>query len=432
MSRNGSASAIGYQLTYTAPQCPVGTQWIGPGATDCAAPLPPCLKDCGQPKCDATVQNPCNAATGNKYQRAADVLGTDGTPAFSRHYNSLDLTHLGLGYGWSSPISQRLEPYGVSAGSVPMIYTRVRTATGKSELFYCPTSGACNGDPDTDLVLVRDATGYTLTYPDGSVDRYRGTSDLVIAPIISTTDRVGRVTTYTYDSADKLLTITGPFGHTLQFTYEATGKLATVTDAATRITRYYYDTQNNLIRVMYPDDNANNAEVLYHYENAAFPHHLTGISYKDTTGVITRYSTYTYDTNGKATSTEHAGGAEKATLQYDSDTQTTVRDAVNTTSIYTFQPNLGVKNLIAKLNTSDNKALTQTFDSNNNVTCRKDPEGRVTTYTYNSDSHHHTRLQRQQPSHHHRRPKNRRQRQHHAGVLRLHHRHRLWPIEVRH
>ncbi len=39
---------------------------------------------------------------------------------------------------------------------------------------------------------------------------------------------------------------------------------------------------------------------------------------------------------------------------------------------------------LAKLNLSDGKSLTQTFDASNNLTCRKDEESRVTRYSYNA------------------------------------------------
>jgi hypothetical protein len=44
-------------------------------------------KDLGN-KCDAAVSNPCNAATGNKYQEEEDVRAGQGVPSFTRYYNS--------------------------------------------------------------------------------------------------------------------------------------------------------------------------------------------------------------------------------------------------------------------------------------------------------------------------------------------------------
>ena len=151
-----------------------------------------------------------------------------------------------------------------------------------------------------------------------------------------------------------------------------------------QVTSYSYDTNNNLIRVSYPDATAK----LYHYENTSFVNALTGMSYVDAAGGVSRYSTYAYDSNGKASLTQHAdvgvGPQEKFSLRYDSATQTTVTDAAGTQEVMTFSTILGVKNLITRLNMGDGEALSQVFDANNNLTCKQDDEGHVTTYTYNA------------------------------------------------
>jgi RHS repeat-associated protein len=119
-------------------------------------------------------------------------------------------------------------------------------------------------------------------------------------------------------------------------------------------------------------------------ENAGFPKLLTGISYVEANGNVVRYTNYGYSLYGdKAVSTELVGSFERFTLNYDSETQTTVRDVANTAEVMTFAVNLGVKNLITKTSSIDTKSLQQTFDTNNNLTCRKDEENRVTLYSYN-------------------------------------------------
>ena len=132
----------------------------------------------------------------------------------------------------------------------------------------------------------------------------------------------------------------------------------------------------------YPDGSAK----LYHYEDVTFPHHLTGISYVNSTGTVSRYATFAYDVNGKAISTEHAGGVEEFTFSYDFDTQTTVTDAAGTQEVMTFAETLGVKNLLSRINQSDGKGATQVFDAQNNLLSHTDDEGRTTTYTYNADN----------------------------------------------
>jgi RHS repeat-associated protein len=65
---------------------------------------------------------------------------------------------------------------------------------------------------------------------------------------------------------------------------------------------------------------------------------------------------------------------------------TSVTDAIGTKEDWRFSVNLGVYNLLSRKNLTDNKALYQTFDTNNNLTCRQDEEGRVTTWTYNTSN----------------------------------------------
>jgi YD repeat-containing protein len=313
--------------------------------------------------------NPCNASNGNKYQTESDYVGGDGVPSITRHYNCLlEGKDYGLGFGWTWMAVRKLEIYGT--------LIQVREGDGRGEPFTKNASGQWVPDADSKLSLTQDASGYVLTRQDGSVERYDTNGRLA-----SETDRNGRTTTYTYNSAGKLASVTGPFGHVLAIGYDGNGRIGSITDPAGVVYGYAYDTQGNLNRVTYPDGTFR----LYHYENTSFPHHLTGIT--DERGL--RFSTYAYDTSGKAIRTEHAittnaSPQERFSFTYNSDVQTTVTDPIGTQEVMGFSANLGVKNLTTKTNQGDGKVLTQTFNTHNNLTCKKDEEGRVTTYTYNA------------------------------------------------
>lgn len=324
-------------------------------------------KDLGAPK--ECTGNPCNPATGNKYQVDTDYQSKDGTLSFIRSYNSNSGrgSDSGLGFGWTSLPYKRLEIYN------PLM--QARRADGRGEPFAINASGQWQADPDSHLTLIQDASGYTLTRPDSGIERYDLTGKL-----LSEASPAGQITNYGYDANGRLFTVTNAFGHTLTFGYDANNHVTTVTDPAGQIIHYSYDIKNNLSRVDYPDGTAK----IYYYENTAFPHALTGIAYVDSSGTTTRYATYAYNASGWAISTQHAEGMEKYTLLYNSATQTTVTDAANINVVMNFATNLGVKNLVSKVNQSDSKSVNQTFNANNNLTCRKDEEGRVTTYTYNA------------------------------------------------
>ena len=341
-------------------------------------PPPPSEKTLGPQNC--SVGNPCNPATGNKYQTETDYVSAASTPVILRNYNSQLANQMyGLGHGWTSMFNHRIDINGTAT-------IMVRQASGRGEPFAC-SAGVCQGDTDTSLGLMQDSSGYTLTLRDGSSERYDVNGRLQFIK-----DAAGRSQTLTFDSRNQLVTITSSFGHTLTLGNDGS-RVTTVTDLAGNVINYDYDNTfptpvpsippGNLTRVRYPDGTAK----LYHYENTSFPNYLTGISYVDNTGVVTRYSTYAYDATGKATLTQHAqtdngSPQEKFTLAYNSDTQTTVTDPVNIQEVMTFAVNLGVKNLVTKTTSIDTKSLQQTFDVNNNLTCRKDEDNRVTLYSY--------------------------------------------------
>jgi len=323
-------------------------------------------KNLGEP--DQCIGNPCNPATGNKYQSEIDYRSPDGTISFTRSYNSGANKDLGLGYGWSANATPYLE--------INSTILTVWRGDGRGEHFTKNASGAWQGEADSELILAQGATGYTLTHQDGATERYDS-----MGKLLSSTNRAGLTYVYGYNTQGKLATLTGPFGHALVFGYDASGHLSTFTDPAGKIYSYAYDASNNLIRVTYPDGKFRT----YHYENTAYPRHLTGIT--DENGA--RLATWSYDSQGRAVTSQHAvtdngGPQEKYTLQYDTDTQTTITDAIGNKEVMTFAVTLGMKNLTARKNLSDGRTHTQTFDANNNLTCKQDDESRVTKYAYNT------------------------------------------------
>ena len=277
--------------------------------------FPPDPKSLGQPEPEQCIGNPCNPATGTKYWFESDYESVGTLLSLNRHYNSQLTTVAGLGFGWMFSYRKRLE---ISGSNLI-----VRLGDGRGEPFSC-VNGICTGSTDTVLTLAQDASGYTLIHRDKSIERYDNAGKL-----LSEISPAGLTSTYSYeDYTGTLLTVTGPFGHSLSFSYNTTGHISTVTNSAGQIIRYNY-TNNNLTRVDYPDGTAK----LYHYEDTlsriTSPASLTSTAL----GRYTRYSTYAYDTTGKAIRTEHAQtdngfAQERFTLNYDSATQTTVTDAV--------------------------------------------------------------------------------------------------------
>src|SRR5262249_27231965 len=136
-------------------------------------------------------------------------------------------------------------------------------------------------------------------------------------------NRAGLTQTLTYDAQGRLTSVTDPFGRMLTLTYDTQNHIATMTDPAGGVYTYHGDNA-----VIYPDGKTRT----YLYEDHRFPTALTCILDENSQ----RFATYAYDAQGRAISSEHAGGAEKTTLTYNANSTTTVTDARNTARIYSF------------------------------------------------------------------------------------------------
>ena len=101
-------------------------------------------------------------------------------------------------------------------------------------------------------------------------------------------------------------------GRGLNFAYtvgpDGIARLSTITDAGGQVTTLGFDGRNNLASIRW--HNGTSKTLLY--ERTDLPWALTGVV--DERGV--RYSTFGYDAQGRAISTEHAGGVDKYAVSY--------------------------------------------------------------------------------------------------------------------
>lgn len=381
---------------------------FGPYCPVLTSPLPP--KNTGGSVgklCDGTSPlrngtNPINGATGNKYQREADLTDSSGL-IFLRSYNSVSNNIAALRGTTMGPLWRHSFDRAIYLSSNSTTSTATITRDNGKAYYFTLLDGSWTSDSDIDDILVQltDANGVLTGWryavaADDSIETYDATGRL-----LTIADRAGRTQTLTYTDGtggpnggyvldasanptttvlptDLLLRVTDAFGRALNFGYDSNSHIEKITDPAGGIITYGYDTQSNLVSVQYPDGRSKT----YLYENPTFPHALTGIT--DENGE--RYATYRYDSQGRADDEDHGGPVDHYNLAYNPDGSTTVTDPLGTQRTYNFQTILGVVKStgVSQPGGSGCGAASSatTYDANGNVASRADFNGHQTCYAW--------------------------------------------------
>jgi RHS repeat-associated protein len=166
---------------------------------------------------------------------------------------------------------------------------------------------------------------------------------------ITLTQRNGWAYQLAYNASNQLATVTNKFGRQLVLTYGTsganTGLLTGITTPDGQVISYNYNSALSLIYAGYGSVIApNSTSIQYLYENPSYPKALTGMV--DETG--TRSATYAYDAQGRAVSSELAGGADKYQVSYGTstaagalNTSATITDPLGTARNYTYSNTAG-------------------------------------------------------------------------------------------
>jgi RHS repeat-associated protein len=203
---------------------------------------------------------------------------------------------------------------------------------------YTYTTGS-EGSPANLLATSTDPLGRTTTYT------YNAGGDLV-----STTTPGGRTTTSTYDAAHRLVSTTSPSGAVTSYTYDPAGRMLTVTDPTGAVTTNTYDAAGRLTKTT----DALGRSTTFHYDRAD-----RLIWTRDAAGSITRTS---YDGAGRVTTTTDALGAV-TTYAYDAAGRVTgTTDALG-------------------------RSTTMAYDALGQLTSTTDPDGVTQTTTYDRRGH---------------------------------------------
>ncbi|WP_247263461.1 MULTISPECIES: DUF6531 domain-containing protein [Pseudomonas] len=302
--------------------------------------------------------NPINAATGNKFQDETDF--EDKVFSIHRYYNS---THK----IWQFSYSESLE-IGIQQASLVK-------PDGTTSIFSLDSNKIATAESTETGSLVFDGTQWLYTDSQRNQLAFDTSGNLIsIKPLtsgIQTITTIGVKKIITSPMTGEVMEIT-PYGTGVQSFKIGTFEIV-----------YTYDDSQRLINAT-KNYNGTLSTRLYHYEDAANPFALTGIT--DERGV--RMATWSYDSQGRAISSEHAGGAGKTLLAYNPDGSTSVTNELGKVATYNFQNFQGARRVTSIIGepspgcSASNSSYE--YDDAGRVVKKTDNTGVVTTYTYNS------------------------------------------------
>jgi RHS repeat-associated protein len=326
--------------------------------------------------------DPVNPATGNMYMQVTDYE-TAGQNKLSviRYYNSQGTGGSSfattLGPVWRHSFDRYLRI--ASSSSVT-----AERADGR-QVNFTLSGSTWTTDSDVDITLSNVGTTWTLTDHDDTVETYTTTSAGNKALLNSIQARNGYTQTLTHDSNGFLTSVSDSYSRSLTFSYSS-GVLTSITTPESQNLQYIVSGTGgptaSLTQVQYPTSPT--THVTYAYGQTHFPYAITSLT--DENG--NTYSTWTYDAQGRATSSQLGGGANAMTFAYNSNGTTTVTNALGVADTYTFTTLQGVKKVsqISRAATGTTAAATESFgyDSNGYLNSVTDWNGNQTTYTNNS------------------------------------------------
>ena len=361
--------------------------------------------------------NPCVATTGNKEYREED-FSWEGQP-FTRAYNSIrDMPLMSaMGDNWAHSYSDRLLPPSTSTGDIIWIrsdgyFEEFKKVTDSKYRSLNDTGYVLFREPDERVVpygrwRIRDAGGRTLWFDESlrlrkyelggrQYDLRYCDAELIAQGVCSTLglldsvqSATGRYIRFHYSTeianvdysgtavpTELISSISLDGASQVQFTYAGGRLTAAFKPSASGLTgrQYVYGEQAALCR-------ASDGSQAPGCSLSNFPFHLTGVI--DEAGA--RLATYTYDSFGRAASSEHAGGAGRVQLVYPTATVSEVSLASGLTKKYTFAGGDFRKPTATQFFDSAGLLVRSTSNTYNytRVSRQTSPSGARTDFTYN-------------------------------------------------
>ena len=304
-----SCAVSSLYYAWCAPTLPLGVYncvGSGPWSVTCDVPTYLCSPEpcptCGT----ARASGPIDLATGNTYIEQSDVRipGLGGGLALTRRWNSQTLGYGMFGVGWTSNVEEKIYVGGDHL---------VKNLRGDGSIWsYGYSSGVSNGNVQYLLAGPRNGdasaqlsnSAFTITLKSGE----QKTFDPVTGHLLSSADRNGNTTLFSYNSSNQLATVTDPASRHLYFTYSQVNQFSVVTAVTSDFgisVSYQYDGLARLLKVTAADGTF----VTFSYTPANLVTTVLDMNGKT-------LEAHTYDSLGRGLTASRAGGVNAVSVSY--------------------------------------------------------------------------------------------------------------------
>jgi YD repeat-containing protein len=259
--------------------------------------------------------SPINTATGNTYVAESDISlpGLGGGLRLSRTWNSIfpamQQSYLSMfGSNWRSNFEERLIfnssdgflKYARGDGSV---WSFGVVSMGNNNYVYMASVPANDSSTTITENLAGSTPTWTLVFKSGETRTF----DDATGHLLTIADRNGNTTQLSYDSSNRLTTVTDAASRHLYFNYPngSSNLVSSVTSDVGITLSYTYDTQGRLTQYTKPD----NTTVSFAYDANS---HITSVT--DANNKV--LESHTYDAAGRGLTSSRANGVDAVTITY--------------------------------------------------------------------------------------------------------------------
>lgn len=307
------------------------------------------------------VGNPINSSNGNKFHEETSYDSGGANPILFKHYyNSID----GV---WSHSYSSSLY---FAAGAVVVI-----SEDGRQSVFIKRDNKYISS---SDNGTVEEAEG-GWNYTSSSDITHHYTAEGLLM-YIKKHENIIYTLARSFENSKFVIRVSNSAGITMYIVEDSSHQPISVTTGKfSMFFKYEHGRLANLKKTY-------GAEVFfrqYHYEDTLNNGLLTGIT--DERGV--RIASWTYDTQGRAISSQHSGGAGLTQITYNPDGSSTVINELGKSTVYRYQLIGGVRRVTSiEGEPSPNCPASNssyTYNDSGKILSKTDARGLITTYTYN-------------------------------------------------